>query len=126
MKTYFMKSATEVEIFEALETVGLAVKHFDQSDPLNQAPEGIGENETFVPTGSFEWWWTVPLDVIGTIYAPTGETLTDAEGFEYPEMAAIEGFHANLKASLTSEQEALLPLVSAPATPYRKFAGDTL
>ena len=37
-------------------------------------------------------------DIIGVIYQPTGNTLTDDEGNEYPEQAALEGFHVNIRA----------------------------
>lgn len=124
MSTYYLKTDTEDQLYEALEAAGLASKEFDKEDPLNQAPEDLDFDETFTPTGAFEWIVKAELDVIGAIYKPTGETLTDPEGFEYPEVAPMEGFHANLKGNLTEEQEALLPLVSPPATPYRIFAGD--
>ena len=38
----------------------------------------------------------ITFDTIGTIYKPTGVTLTDAEGFEYPEMVAVSGYHVNV------------------------------
>lgn len=62
----------------------------------------------------------VALDIIGPIHKPTGET-DDAGN---PVLAPIAGYHANLIADLTPEQEALLPLVPAPARPYRIFAGE--
>ena len=37
------------------------------------------------------------IDVVGTIHEPTGNTLTDAEGNEYPEMAAVDGWHINIR-----------------------------
>lgn len=37
------------------------------------------------------------FDIVGTIHEPTGNTLTDTEGFEYPEMAAVDGWHVNLR-----------------------------
>ena len=80
------------------------------------------------------------LDIIGTMYRETGNMLTDGEGMEYPEMEAIDGYHANLRSEIkavhqddgtiahvpeiSDEQVALLPTVDAPATPYRKWAGD--
>jgi hypothetical protein len=64
------------------------------------------------------------LDIIGTMYRETGTMLTTEDGMEYPEMEAIEGYHANLREDLTAAQEAELPTVTAPATPYRKWAGD--
>ena len=37
------------------------------------------------------------LNVIGTKYEPTGVTLTDDDGNEYPEMEELEGCYAELK-----------------------------
>jgi hypothetical protein len=39
-------------------------------------------------------------------------------------MLPIDGWHVNIKADLTSEQESALPLITAPTTPYRIWAGD--
>lgn len=43
-------------------------------------------------------------DVIGTIYEPTGMMLTDDEGNEYPEQAAIPGYHVNIRAEAPIEE----------------------
>ena len=37
------------------------------------------------------------IDVVGTISEPTGNTLTDAEGFEYPETAPVPSWHINIR-----------------------------
>lgn len=37
------------------------------------------------------------IDIVGLIYDPTGNVLTDAEGFEYPEMAPLDGWHINIR-----------------------------
>lgn len=37
------------------------------------------------------------IDVVGTISEPTGNTLTDADGNEYPEMAPTPGWHINIR-----------------------------
>ena len=37
------------------------------------------------------------IDVVGIIHKPTGVMLTDADGNEYPEMAALDGWHINLR-----------------------------
>jgi hypothetical protein len=39
-------------------------------------------------------------------------------------MLPIDGWHVNIKADLTAEQEAALPLITAPTTPYRIWAGE--
>ena len=36
------------------------------------------------------------IDIIGTIYKPTGEMITTDEG-EVPEMVPVEGWHANVR-----------------------------
>jgi len=62
------------------------------------------------------------LDVIGTIYKATGTMLTTPEGFPYPELVPVDGFHANIRGGLTELQQAQLPLIEAPATPHRVWA----
>jgi len=97
---YYLKTTDEQSLWLALEAANLAVKDGD--------PE--------------EWRFTgTALDIIGTIYKETGAMLTDEEGMQYPEMVAVEGFHANLIAEDGLEG---LPEVSAPATPYRVWAGE--
>lgn len=114
---YYIKSTDEASLWEALESAGLAKKEYDSEDPLNKP---TGELD-WVPTGAFTWVAKTQLDVIGTIYKPTGET-QEIDGRQIPVMEAIEGFHANLLADLTEEQKALLPLIDAPTTPHRVWA----
>ena len=63
------------------------------------------------------------IDVVGVIQKPTGNTLTDAEGNEYPEMAPIAGWHINIRLigdAMRSEVEALDAQYGVePATPER-------
>ena len=58
-------------------------------------------------------------DLIGTIHTPTGVTLTDSEGNEYPEMELVIGYHVNM----LEVTEATQPYVIQVNTPSRKFAG---
>lgn len=37
------------------------------------------------------------IDIVGTLHEPTGNTLTDDEGMEYPEMQAMTGWHVNIR-----------------------------
>ena len=39
------------------------------------------------------------IDVVGVIHKQTGVTITDDEGMEYPEMAALDGWHVNIRLS---------------------------
>lgn len=70
----------------------------------------------------------VRVDDIGSIYEATGKTLTDDEGNSYPEMVAVPGYHANLR-KLSDKADTLIQyledgghIITAPATPDRKFA----
>lgn len=56
-------------------------------------------------------------DVIGLIYKPTGTMLTDEDGFEYPEMADVGGWHVNMRGEVP---EAIAPYkITVSGIPYR-------
>lgn len=115
MKNHYLKAESEEALWGALEAAGLAKKVYDPDDPLNQ-PDDI---EGWEPSGAFGWQFMgEALDLIGTIYRPTGNTLTDEEGSESPEMAPLDGFHANL---IADDAEGL-PTIDEPAHPYRVWA----
>jgi len=126
MATYYLKATDEQALWTALEAADLAVKDYDPEDPLNSRPADLDMEEEWAgPSGTYEWRsLSNMLDIIGTMYRATGNMLTTDDGMEYPETEAIDGYHANLREELTAEQEAALPTVDAPATPYRKWAGD--
>jgi hypothetical protein len=70
----------------------------------------------------------IGVDEVGTIYAPTGNTLTDDEGNEYPEIAPVTGYHLNLR-KMRNEADSIITIledadltIDPPATPHRKFA----
>lgn len=64
---------------------------------------------------------THALDVVGTIYKPTGVTLPSSEpGMpDFPEMAPVPGFHVNFIGELPA---GATPYVVEPANPSRVFA----
>jgi hypothetical protein len=59
------------------------------------------------------------VDVVGTIYKPTGKMLTTDEG-EVPEMAPLDGWHVNVRH--TAETPELEAFRVFPATPSRMWA----
>jgi len=59
------------------------------------------------------------VDVIGTIWKPTGKMLQTEEG-EVPEMAPLEGWHANVRH--TAEAPELNPYRVTPQNPVRGWA----
>jgi len=59
---------------------------------------------------------------------PTGETLTDGEGNEYPEMAPVPGYHTNILVHPDHEATYRAALADVlidpePDTPHVKYAG---
>ena len=58
------------------------------------------------------------IDVIGTIYKPTGDTLMTSEG-PVSEMAPLDGWHVNVRH--TAEAPELDPYRVFPATPSRSW-----
>ena len=59
------------------------------------------------------------IDVIGTIYKPTGNMLTTDEG-EMPEMAPLDGWHVNVRH--TDEAPELSEFQVFPQNPVRGWA----
>lgn len=60
------------------------------------------------------------LDVIGTIYQPTGETMM--EGELVPVMAPVPGYHANVRTRSAALATALDAQRTYPETPVRVWA----
>lgn len=88
----------------------------EETGETSQVPEG----DPYVVTTTHDY----AIDVVGTIYKPTGNTLTDSEGREYPEMAPIDGWHINIRLG-GENRRADVEALSAyfvdpePATPER-------
>jgi len=59
------------------------------------------------------------VDVIGTIYKPTGKMLTNEEG-DYPEMKPVAGYHANVRHSEPAPE--LEQFAVVPTSPVRMWA----
>jgi len=125
MSNIYLKATDESSLWEALESINLATKDYDMEDENNIRPDDLELDAEWEMTGAYDWRFTgTAIDMIGTIYTETGNMLTDDEGMEYPEMTALDGYHANLIANLTDDELSALPTVDAPATPYRKWAGE--
>jgi len=72
---------------------------FFQQDYVTVVDEETGES-TQTPDGEpylVSHTHDYAIDLVGTIYEPTGNTLTDDEGNEYPETAPIDGWHVNVR-----------------------------
>ena len=58
------------------------------------------------------------IDVVGVLHEATGNTLTDDDGMEYPEVAALDGWHVNIRLSSDAMRDAVEALdVSHGVTP---------
>ena len=53
----------------------------------------VADGDSYMVTHTHDY----AIDVVGTIHEPTGVTLTDSEGMNYPEMAAVDGWHVNIR-----------------------------
>ena len=65
------------------------VTNVDEEGVETQTPEG----DAYLVTHSHDY----AIDVVGVIHEPTGETMTDDEGNEYPAMAPVDGWHINVR-----------------------------
>lgn len=61
------------------------------------------------------------LDMLGTIYQPTGDSVT-VEGESVPVMAPVSGYHANVRTTSEALAAALDGLRLYPETPVRVWA----
>lgn len=53
----------------------------------------VADGDPYLVTHSHDY----AIDVVGTLQEPTGNTLTDDEGNEYPEMQDMTGWHVNIR-----------------------------
>jgi len=61
----------------------------EETGESTQTPEG----EPYLVMHSHDY----AIDLVGVIYEPTGNMLTDDEGNEYPETAPVDGWHVNVR-----------------------------
>ena len=63
------------------------------------------------------------IDVVGVLQEPTGVTLTNDDGMEYPEMTTLDGWHVNIRLSSDVRRDAVEALAVShgvtPDTPKR-------
>ena len=89
---FFFKLASEAD----LPTV---FADFYRQDYVTVVDEETGES-TQTPDGEpylVKTSHDYAIDLVGTIYEPTGNMLTDDEGNEYPETAPADGWHVNVR-----------------------------
>ena len=125
--TIHLKATDEATFNQALIDAGWAWETEYRVEVDEEGNETVTE-EVIREAGVEHYTATHSLDIIGTIYKETGNMITveatdDMPEHEYPEMAPIDGWHANLLLHGEDMPEALADFViEAPTTPVRKFA----
>ena len=106
-----LRFASEQEATEQLLAVGL----------LTETPAVLDSEGTILQSAGYASALGASIDTVGVIYKPTGNTITTDMG-EQPEMAAIEGWHVNVRLAA----DHLVPELDAyrvqPANPVRIWA----
>ena len=118
---YFIKLPSEADMPTALAA-------FYRQDTTTEVDDETGE-ETVVNVGDAYLVSTThdyAIDLVGVIYEPTGETLTDAEGNEYPATAPLDGWHLNIRLLNDTMREAVEAIDATygvtPNSPSRVWA----
>lgn len=118
MHDVFLKFADHAEALTSLEAVGMAIAP-DENDAVR-----ITYHDTGLPEGMLIVKAVGPA-CDGVVYASTGETETGDGGLEYPVMAAVPGFHVNLRladGAALPEALAAFAVTPEPETPSEVFA----
>ena len=67
----------------------------------------------------------IEIDMIGEIFKPTNNTITNDDGIVSSIMEALDGYFVNIKGNLSFlEEQALTGYFVFPKTPMRTWAGD--
>ena len=119
---FYVKLATEADMPTALS----AFYHQDTETTV----DGETGEETVTNVGDpylVQNTHDYAMDIVGIIYKATGNTLTDDDGNEYPEMAPLDGWHINIRLigdNRRADVEALSDYFvdPEPATPARVWA----
>jgi hypothetical protein len=118
---YFIKLPSEADMPTALAA-------FYRQDTTTEVDHETGE-ETVINVGDAYLVSTThdyAIDLVGVIYEPTGETLTDDEGNEYPETAPLDGYHLNIRLLNDTMREAVDAIEAeyglTPNSPSRVWA----
>ena len=114
-----VQGLTQSDWFVKAESRNALMTALDGTDIVGEDEEG---NKVLHSTKA------IGVDEVGTIYAPTGNTITDDDGNEYPEIAPVTGYHLNLR-KMRDEADSIITIledadltIDPPATPSRKFA----
>ena len=115
---FYIRLATEADMPTVLSS-------FYKQDTETTVDEETGEETTtnvgdpYLVSNTSDY----AIDVVGTLHEPTGNTLTDEDGMEYPEMQAMSGWHVNIRLTGDAVRETVEALDTShgvtPETPIR-------
>ena len=110
--------------FDPFNEVPMYIDFFLKFDTKDEANAALFDEQTQVQ-GDIVETVLVPkyaaIDVVGTIYKPTGKMLKAKKGEEpVPEMAPLDGWHVNVRH--TAEAPELAAYQVFPVTPARMWA----
>ena len=115
---FYLRLATEADMPTVLSS-------FYKQDTKTTVDEETGEETTtnvgdpYLVSNTSDY----AIDVVGTLHEATGNTLTDDEGMEYPEMQAMSGWHVNIRLTGDAVRETVEALDTShgvtPETPIR-------
>ena len=91
---FYIKLASEADMPTALSAFYLQ-DYTTIVDPETGEESTQIEGDPYLVMHSLDY----AIDIVGVIHEPTGNTLTDAEGNQYPETAPIDGWHINIRLS---------------------------
>ena len=89
---FYIKLASEADMPTALSAFYLQ-DYTTIVDPETGEESTQIEGDPYLVMHSLDY----AIDIVGVIHEPTGNTLTDAEGNQYPETAPIDGWHINVR-----------------------------
>ena len=117
---FYLKLSSEAEVPTVLSA-------FYKQDTTSEFDPETGE-EVITNVGDPYFVQNSPdyaIDLVGIIYKPTGNILTDAESMEYPEMASLDGYHINIRLNgdkRREDVETLSKYFVDPTTPSRVWS----
>lgn len=88
---FYLKLASEAEMPTALAFAYKQDSHQEVDEEGNETVVLDGDPYLVAYTRDYA------IDIVGVIHKPTGNMLTDGDGNEYPEMAALDGWHVNIR-----------------------------
>lgn len=125
---FMLKFADEAEMLTAMAAFTRTEETPVLDEEGNQVIDENGDPSTETNTKLVKATPEYAIDVIGVIQKATGNTLTDDEGNEYPEIAPIDGWHVNFRLMSEGKREAIeavaetYEVTPTPATPHRVWA----